>query len=122
MPDSCYAGQYHTLNDVNERGCRYCCLPQSTASVCLLHMPADNLYDAGQDELEVTSWDEMFSRGIDPDVLDPSKCHGHPDAPAEWPTKQEITAYSLQARTLCWHPASRFSHVNATALRVSMAV
>ena len=47
-----------------------------------------------QDEQE--PWDEMFSRGIDPDVMDPSKCHQHPDAPPEWPTKSEIAAYSLK--------------------------
>lgn len=41
-------------------------------------------------------WDEMFSRGIDPDVLDPSKCHNHPDAPPEWPTKDEIVCYALK--------------------------
>ena len=42
------------------------------------------------------TWDEMFSRGIDPDVLDPSKCHGHPNAPPEWPSKSEIIKYSLR--------------------------
>ncbi|KAK9789403.1 hypothetical protein WJX73_006308 [Symbiochloris irregularis] len=47
---------------------------------------------------DVDTWDEMFSRGIDPDVLDTSKCHKHPDAPAQWPTKAEILEYSSQVR------------------------
>ena len=40
--------------------------------------------------------DVMFSRGIDPDVSDPSKCHNHPDAPQEWPTKDQIVRYAQQ--------------------------
>lgn len=46
----------------------------------------------------VSKLDEMFSRGIDPDVLNPSQCHAHPDAPKQWPTKQEILFYSRQVR------------------------
>ncbi|CAM6124876.1 unnamed protein product [Calypogeia fissa] len=37
--------------------------------------------------------DTMFSRGIDPGVLDPTQCHEHPEIPAEWPKKEEIMAY-----------------------------
>ena len=40
--------------------------------------------------------DVMLSRGIDPDVTDPSKCHSHPEVPKRWPTRPE-----LQVRTLC---------------------
>src|SRR5687767_4226299 len=29
-------------------------------------------------------FDELFSRGIDPDVDDPSRCHAHPDVPERW--------------------------------------
>lgn len=35
----------------------------------------------------------MFSRGIDPDVCDPSQCHHHPEAPEIWPGKDEIINY-----------------------------
>lgn len=47
----------------------------------------------------MSSWDETFSRGIDPDVANPSKCHSHPDAPTEWPSKDKILAYVSMVRT-----------------------
>lgn len=43
--------------------------------------------------------DEMLSRGIDPLVLDPSKCHSHPDIPQEWPSLLELKAYVEEARS-----------------------
>jgi dimethylhistidine N-methyltransferase len=45
-----------------------------------------------------SEWDVMFSRGIDPDVSDPSKCHDHPDAPSQWPPKADIVSYVNQVR------------------------
>ncbi|CAI5463414.1 unnamed protein product [Closterium sp. Yama58-4] len=45
-----------------------------------------------------TALDTMFSRGIDPLLLDPSRCHSHPDVPPTWPTRAEIQAYVRDAR------------------------
>ena len=38
--------------------------------------------------------DQMYSRGIDPILADPSKCHSHPDAPPEWPPQHQVQAYA----------------------------
>ena len=38
-------------------------------------------------------FDELFSRGIDPDVDDPTRCHDHPDVPDRWPAVGEVLAY-----------------------------
>ena len=38
-------------------------------------------------------FDELFSRGIDPDVDDPSRCHAHPDVPERWPSIADVLAY-----------------------------
>ena len=42
----------------------------------------------------------MLSRGIDPDVTDPSKCHSHPEVPARWPSRAELQQYSDSVRAL----------------------
>jgi dimethylhistidine N-methyltransferase len=42
--------------------------------------------------------DTMLSRGIDPLVLDPSKCHSHPEVPQTWPTQEELATYVAEAR------------------------
>jgi formylglycine-generating enzyme required for sulfatase activity len=47
-----------------------------------------------------TKLDLMFSRGIDPMVTDPSKCHSHPEVPVQWPTKEEIIEYVHHVRLL----------------------
>ncbi|HZP38040.1 MAG TPA: SUMF1/EgtB/PvdO family nonheme iron enzyme [Methylomirabilota bacterium] len=44
------------------------------------------------------SFDELFSRGIDPDVDDPTRCHDHPDTPAVWPAVPEVVAYRDRVR------------------------
>ena len=31
-------------------------------------------------------FDEIFDRGIDPDVDDPTQCHAHPEVPDAWPS------------------------------------
>lgn len=41
----------------------------------------------------------MFSRGIDPNVVDPSQCHSHPEVPQEWPSRGEIERYVTHVRT-----------------------
>ena len=43
-------------------------------------------------------FDELFSRGIDPDVDDPTQCHAHPDVPDAWPPLAEVLAYRHQVR------------------------
>ncbi|KAI5060176.1 hypothetical protein GOP47_0025114 [Adiantum capillus-veneris] len=52
------------------------------------------------DEMEVTEMDIMFSRGIDPSVLDPFKCHNHPQVPPEWPSREALCAYVGQVRSM----------------------
>jgi len=44
------------------------------------------------------AFDELFSRGIDPDVDDPIHCHDHPDVPATWPAVPEVLAYRDRVR------------------------
>lgn len=46
----------------------------------------------------VSAEDDMFSRGIDPLVTDPSVCHDHPEVPPEWPADEEIKAYVRRTR------------------------
>ena len=50
-----------------------------------------------RDSASVT--DVMFSRGIDPNVVDPTECHAHPEVPREWPSRGEIERYVTQTRT-----------------------
>ncbi|KAH9534138.1 hypothetical protein CY35_18G090300 [Sphagnum magellanicum] len=45
-----------------------------------------------------TKFDVMFSQGIDPIVTEPSKCHGHPEVPVQWPTHGEIIEYVQHVR------------------------
>lgn len=41
---------------------------------------------------------QIFERGIDPDVDDPTQCHSHSEIPDEWPPLQEILQYQLRVR------------------------
>ncbi|KAK5955661.1 hypothetical protein OHC33_003302 [Knufia fluminis] len=43
-------------------------------------------------------YSQIFERGIDPDVDDPTQCHAHSDIPDEWPALQEILDYQLKVR------------------------
>ena len=45
-------------------------------------------------------FDEIFDRGIDPDVDDPSNCHAHPEVPAVWPSLDDVIAYRDRVRTV----------------------
>ncbi|HWM77652.1 MAG TPA: SUMF1/EgtB/PvdO family nonheme iron enzyme [Methylomirabilota bacterium] len=56
-------------------------------------------------------YDELFSRGIDPDVDDPSLCHEHPEIPDRWPALAEVLAYRDRVR------ASVLESVDAVAER-----
>lgn len=40
-----------------------------------------------------TKFDHLFSRGIDPNVDDPTQCHDHPAPPPEWPAWHEVVSY-----------------------------
>ncbi|KAH7372601.1 hypothetical protein KP509_17G012400 [Ceratopteris richardii] len=50
--------------------------------------------------METMEMDLIFSRGIDPCVLDPSQCHRHPKPPPEWPSKESICAYVDEVRSM----------------------
>ena len=43
-------------------------------------------------------FDEIFDRGIDPDVDDPSRCHAHPEVPDGWPALEDVLAYRDRVR------------------------
>ncbi len=43
-------------------------------------------------------FDDVFSRGIDPDVDDPERCHDHPEAPERWPYLATVLAYRDRVR------------------------
>lgn len=45
-----------------------------------------------------TETDVMFSRGMDPNMVDPSICHPHPKVPLEWPARSEIETYVQTTR------------------------
>src|SRR6266508_2823932 len=42
-------------------------------------------------------FDELFCRGIDPDV-DTGECHWHPEVPEEWPTLKQTEEYRDRVR------------------------
>ncbi|RMZ53543.1 hypothetical protein APUTEX25_003365, partial [Auxenochlorella protothecoides] len=42
--------------------------------------------------------DLLYSRGIDPCVVDPSRCHAHPPPPPTWPGREEVRAYAVGVR------------------------
>jgi len=66
------------------------------------HLPAFAWNHVGGGLLERTSFspgfDELFSRGIDPDVDDPTHCHDHPEVPDRWPAVAEVIAYRDRVR------------------------
>lgn len=47
---------------------------------------------------EPSHYPQIFERGIDPDVDDPSKCHDHSEVPDEWPPLEEILGYQNKIR------------------------
>jgi ergothioneine biosynthesis protein EgtB len=44
-----------------------------------------------------SDFDDLFCRGIDPDV-DTGECHWHPDVPDEWPDLKQVAAYRDNVR------------------------
>jgi len=47
---------------------------------------------------EPADFRNIFERGIDPDVEDPSKCHAHSEIPAEWPAVDAVLKYQEKVR------------------------
>lgn len=45
-----------------------------------------------------STYDQLFVRGIDPDVEDPTKCHDHPAPPPQWPSWNEVQNYKNAVR------------------------
>lgn len=43
-------------------------------------------------------YQNMFERGIDPDVDNPEHCHAHSEIPDEWPPVEEIISYQGRVR------------------------
>jgi len=66
------------------------------------HLPAFAWNHIGAGVLGRSSFnagfDELFSRGIDPDVDDPSHCHEHPEIPDRWPALAQVLAYRDRGR------------------------
>jgi uncharacterized SAM-dependent methyltransferase len=52
----------------------------------------------GESLMEPAYFAEMFERGMDPCMEDPSQCHTHSKVPDEWPTVQEIFHYRQLVR------------------------
>jgi ergothioneine biosynthesis protein EgtB len=73
------------------------------------------------------TFDEIFERGIDPDVDDPTKCHAHPDIPEVWPALADVVAYRDRVRdelirALDVLDAAATTHVMARSARVASMV
>lgn len=47
---------------------------------------------------EPAYYPQIFERGIDPDVNDPSLCHAHSEVPDEWPPAAEIVDFQKRVR------------------------
>ncbi|KAJ5605325.1 hypothetical protein N7510_010479 [Penicillium lagena] len=52
----------------------------------------------GGNPTEPSSYRQIFERGIDPDVQDPTQCHAHSETPDEWPQLDEILDYQERVR------------------------
>lgn len=48
---------------------------------------------------EPVEYADIFERGIDPDVDEPSKCHNHSRVPAQWPSEVDVTSYAERVRS-----------------------
>lgn len=48
---------------------------------------------------EPAYYQQIFERGIDPDVEDPEQCHTHSEIPDEWPQLSDILDYQERVRT-----------------------
>lgn len=61
------------------------------------HLPAfaanKLLSISASESVPKSHWHYMFSRGVDPDVDQPDKCHDHPQAPTQWPSWDAVMVY-----------------------------
>lgn len=75
---------------------RNCCI------FYLGHIPAFNdihlTRATGDAPTKPALYQEMFERGIDPDVENPENCHAHSEIPDEWPPTDEIIDYQARVR------------------------
>lgn len=69
---------------------------------------------------EPKHYQQIFERGIDPDVDNPEQCHSHSEIPDEWPPLEEILDYQervrSRARSLLLTDAARKDRSLAEAL------
>ena len=79
--------------------------PISLRNCCIFylgHIPA--FFDihltraTGNEPTNPCHYQQMFERGIDPDVENPENCHAHSKIPDEWPPLEEILAYQGRVR------------------------
>lgn len=66
-------------------------------------------------------YNEIFERGIDPDVDDPQKCHPHSKVPEVWPPLEEILEYqcAVHAKLETVYKSKKINHDIASAIWVS---
>lgn len=69
---------------------------------------------------EPRNYQQIFERGIDPDVENPEHCHSHSEIPDEWPPLDEILDYQervrSRARSLLQTDAARKDRILAEAM------
>lgn len=68
----------------------------------MTHHPAQQLTRVLDLQGEMSKMDDMYSRGIDPNMADPSKCHSHPDVPPQWPPQLKVQAYVQTVGVFCY--------------------
>ena len=72
---------------------------------------------------EPSYYNNIFERGIDPDVDNPELCHAHSEAPDSWPPVQEIITFQKRvrerARNLYKTQAAETDHKLGRALWIS---
>ncbi|KAL2818181.1 hypothetical protein BDW59DRAFT_175252 [Aspergillus cavernicola] len=56
----------------------------------------------GDKPTDPKSYQQIFERGIDPDVDDPEQCHSHSEIPDEWPGRSQILDYQERVRSRLW--------------------
>jgi formylglycine-generating enzyme required for sulfatase activity len=64
-------------------------------------------------------YQDIFQRGIDPDVDDPNQCHKHSEIPNSWPELDEILDYSrrVRARILALYGTGEVARVDSSKLQ-----
>ena len=82
-----------------------CRMAPTTAAMLRMPQPPPNSYwghiaaftDRFTLQLPGRAWErDVFERGIDPDVDDPTRCHSHSEALVEWPPATALAAYAAE--------------------------